>query len=79
MMNGLEIISAFLGIAGGILNVLKNKWGFLIWFVGNILWVVYGLMTKQYYFVMQYAVFTSISIWGFKRWLSEEIKLKRKR
>jgi len=77
----LELISAFLGISGAVLNALKNKWGFAVWVVGNTLWVIYGIITKQYFFMIQYIVFASISIWGFKRWLSEEriIKIKNKK
>jgi len=75
----LEIISAVIGIIGGILNVYKNKWGFAIWVVGNILWMYYGIITKQYFFMAQYIVFASISIWGFKKWLSEDMLKKKKR
>jgi nicotinamide riboside transporter PnuC len=72
MAGYLELISAILGISGAILNVLKNKWGFALWIVGNSLWIIYGIITKQYFFMIQYIVFVSISIWGFKKWLSED-------
>lgn len=78
MSGYLEMISAFLGISGAILNVMKNKWGFALWMVGNSLWVIYGLITKQYYFMIQYLVFVTIAIWGFKKWYSDELKLKKK-
>ncbi len=78
MAGYLEAISALLGISGAILNVLKNKWGFVFWVIGNILWVVYGFMTKQYFFMIQYIVFASVAIWGFKRWYNDELKEKKK-
>jgi nicotinamide riboside transporter PnuC len=76
MAGYLELISALLGISGAILNVLKNKWGFALWIIGNCLWLIYGIITKQYFFMIQYIVFASISIWGFKKWYDEEIKKK---
>jgi len=77
MAGYLELISAILGISGGILNVLKNKWGFALWIVGNTLWVIYGITTKQYFLMLQYIVFVTIAIWGFKKWYNEEIKNKK--
>jgi len=79
MAGYLELISALLGISGAILNVLKNKWGFTLWIVGNSLWIIYGIITKQYFFMIQYIVFVSISIWGFRKWYTDEVKRKKKR
>jgi nicotinamide riboside transporter PnuC len=66
----MEAFCAALGIAGSLLNIYKNKWGFACWFVGNILWVGYGIKTQQYYFAGQYLFFTLLSIWGFTKWSS---------
>jgi nicotinamide riboside transporter PnuC len=79
MAGYLELISAALGISGAILNVLKSKWGFALWIVGNSLWIIYGVITKQYFFMIQYIVFVSISIWGFKKWYKEEVKRRKKK
>jgi len=76
MTGYLELISAVLGISGGILNVLKSKWGFAFWIVGNSLWVYYGLTTKQYFLMIQYVVFLTIALWGFKAWYNDELKAK---
>ena len=78
MAGYLELISAILGISGGILNVLKNKWGFALWVIGNTLWVIYGIVTKQYFLMLQYIVFVAIAIWGFKAWYNAEVKNKKK-
>jgi len=72
----LEIISAVIGIIGGIMNVLKNKWGFVLWVIGDALWIIYGLITQQYFFMMQYIVFALIAVWGFKSWYNDELKNK---
>jgi nicotinamide riboside transporter PnuC len=74
----LEIVSASLGIIGGIINVLKNKWGFALWVVGDTLWIIYGAITKQYFFMAQYIVFALIAVWGFKAWFNDEILAKKK-
>ena len=72
MLPLLELISAVIGITGAILNVKKNKFGFILWIIGNTLWTIYGFTTKQYFFMIQYIVFASISFWGFMEWNKEE-------
>lgn len=75
----LEIVSAAIGITGALLVALKNKTGFLFWVVGNLLWIVYGLITKQYFFMTQYVVFWAISVFGFINWRKQELKNKNKK
>jgi len=70
----LEAVSAILAIVGVIFIAYKNKMGFLIWVFGNILWIVYGIQTSQYFFTAQYVVFTFTSIWGFYKWKNDAKK-----
>lgn len=69
----LELISAIIAVTGTLLITFKNKIGFLFWIIGNALWVIYGLITKQYFFMTQYIIFTLLAIFGFVRWFQEDI------
>lgn len=69
----LEIISAVIAVIGTLLITFKNKIGFLFWVVGNVLWVVYGLITKQYFFMSQYIIFTGLAVYGFVKWFKEDV------
>lgn len=74
-----EFINMCLSLVGAILNVLKNKWGFAFWIVGNISWLVYGFITKQYYFMFQYFIFAITATWGFIAWMKDDKKKKDKK
>jgi nicotinamide riboside transporter PnuC len=67
-MDFLAIILAILSITGAILNVLKVKWGFILWIVSNIGWVVVDWYTKFYEQIPVWIVYTIISGWGFWSW-----------
>lgn len=73
----LEIISAIIAVSGTLFITFKNKWGFALWVIGNILWAIYGVITKQYFFMGQYIIFAIVSIFGFIKWMREDI-LKNK-
>jgi nicotinamide riboside transporter PnuC len=75
----LEAISAIIAVAGTLCITFKNKIGFLLWVVGNVLWTIYGILTKQYFFMSQYIIFTIVSAFGYYKWLKDEKKSKNGR
>jgi len=75
----LEAISAIIAISGTLLITFKNKTGFLFWVIGNSLWAIYGLLTKQYFFMTQYIIFTALAVFGFVRWFKDDILLKKEK
>lgn len=81
MILQLEIISAIIGVIGAVLNIKKMKSGFIVWIIGNILWIIYGLTTKQYFFMSQYIIFALISFLGFSEWhksdKNKSVKIKK--
>ena len=77
MIQTFEFINMCLSLTGAVLNVLKNKWGFAIWIIGNVSWLVYGYITQQYFFMFQYLVFALISTWGFIQWMKDDKKKKK--
>lgn len=64
----IEYLAAGLGILGALLIAFKKRSGFLCWIIGNFLWVILGITTKQWGIVIQFAVFWFISVFGFWNW-----------
>lgn len=74
----LEIISAVIAVAGTLFITFKMKTGFLLWVVGDILWLIYGAVTQQYFFMGQYIVFTVLAAFGFIKWFKDDVLEKNK-
>lgn len=63
-----EWLIAALSIAGGVLNVLKNRWGFVLWIAANLAWIVVDVVYGLWAQIPVWVVFTAISVWGFVKW-----------
>lgn len=63
-----------LSIAGVVLNVLKNRNGFLIWMFTNASWAVIdfskGIPQQGCLFV----VYFCLAVWGYKTWKPDTFK-----
>lgn len=64
----IEWLFAALSIGGAILNVLKNRWGFVLWIAANIGWVVVDIQMELWAQIPIWVVFSVISAWGFFKW-----------
>lgn len=64
-----EFTGSSLGILGAILNsgsgVSNRRRGYQIWFVSNIIMVVFGLLIHRYWFTAQMGFFLLLAIRGF--------------
>jgi len=67
----MEYIAATLGILGALLIAFKKRAGFMCWIIGNILWIILGIITDQWGMVAQFAVFEIIAIVGWLKWRAE--------
>ena len=72
-----ELVSMIIGLTGTLLVTYKNKTGFIFWIFGNCLWLIYGFITKQYFFAFQYIIFTGLAIFGFLKWTKDDKKLNK--
>lgn len=62
-------------LGGNILIMLKKKSGWLIWILGNILWIVYNFLSEfNLPMVLMYLVYGVLNIIGFVRWLKQDKK-----
>lgn len=65
----LSIIGTILSLGGNIFIAKKNRIGFLIWFIGNMVWITVNIIgTVNIPMVLMYVVYMIINIIGFMKW-----------
>ena len=57
-----------LSIAGTILNIYKNRWGFFIWMITNLAWAVIDFKVGLVEQTVLFLFFFLTSLWGFMFW-----------
>lgn len=65
----LEYIATACSITGGILNALMLWHGFVIWIVGNTIWIHIGNKKDMKGMVLTFIVFTATAILGLYVWV----------
>ncbi|WP_423458005.1 hypothetical protein [Ottowia sp. VDI28] len=71
-MQLIEIISAFLGMAGALLLATRSRfagWAFVAWLISNVGWITFGAGNRHWFFILQQSVFTVTSMIGIWQWL----------
>jgi len=66
--DNLQWVFAALAIVGTILNVYKNRVGFLFWIVSNAGWIVLAIQSKIYAQAVMFAVYLGMAAWGWTQW-----------
>ena len=62
----------YLSIAVGMYIItLKNLWGFAFRFIGEVVWLVIGLMLGMSSLLVWGVIFMGIDIYGFMKWRKE--------
>lgn len=61
-------------LAGTVLNVKKIKFCFIIWTIGNILWLALDLYNSLYSRALLDIVQLILAIWGYLAWTKEKEK-----
>ncbi len=73
-MDWLQYPASVLGILGAWLVARKNRWGFMAWIIGNILWIIFGVAKNQWGVFVQFIVFWFLAVYGWVNWSKEELK-----
>jgi len=68
----MEYIAATLGILGGLLIAYKKKEGFLLWIIGNIIWIIIGVELQKWGMIIQFLFFEITAIIGYINWRKED-------
>lgn len=58
------------------LGIRITGWGFVVFTIGSIGWIVVGLTTHQPNIVWQNAILTALNLFGVWRWLGRQAKLE---
>lgn len=65
----LSIIGTILSLGGNIFIAKKNRMGWLIWLIGNVVWIAVNFIgTMNIPMVLMYVVYMIINIVGFIKW-----------
>ena len=65
----LSIIGTILSLGGNIFIAKKNRIGWLMWLVGNVVWIAVNFLgTLNIPMVLMYVVYMVINIVGFVKW-----------
>ena len=68
-----SILGMLCSLGGNILIMFKKKSGWLIWILGNILWIVYNFISDfNLPMVLMYLVYIALNVMGFIRWLKQD-------
>lgn len=69
-----SILLAVGGIAGIILAGRKNKLGWMLGFLMQVLWIAFALITAQYGFILSAAAYGWVYLANWLKWRKEEGK-----
>ncbi len=71
-MNGLELLSAVLGVTGTLLLAVRSRyagWAFVAYLISNIGWITFGAIHSHWGLLAQHVVFSLTSLIGIWTWL----------
>lgn len=73
MIELLEAVGAVASILGSILLALNNRysrWGWVMYFIANIVLIKYAITINAMWLLSMYLVFSMISVIGIYRWFN---------
>lgn len=71
----LQAILSAIGISGVWLTGDKNKIGWLLGIVYNVLWIVYAIFTAQYLFILVCLVYVWVYLRGYMKWRADALHI----
>lgn len=71
-MRLLSWIAVIVCLTGSFLNARKIKFCFILWIIGNALWILYDFITGLYSRMFLDIVQLCISAYGMKKWNEEK-------
>ena len=63
-----SVLALAITLVGTVLNARKNIWGFYVWLVANMMWLVITWKMRDASLAIQYLVFTILNIYGIFEW-----------
>jgi len=65
-----------LSIVGVVLNIRKDRRGFVIWMFTNISWAVIDFRHGLYAQTVLFIVYFFLALWGWITWMKQDVKRK---
>lgn len=63
-----EFLAFVASVVGTVLVIRRDRWGYVGWLAGNVLWMVYAGLTGAAWLFLTQIVFAGLSVYGFVRW-----------
>lgn len=61
-----------LSLWGAVLNIYKDRAGFLLWIIANLGWIAWAVAHGAWSQVPMWLAFTGTAWWGWRKWSSDE-------
>lgn len=75
----IEWMATAFSILGNVFNIKKSVWGFILWIIGNAMWVYIGCTKHMWGMTALFSVYIVMSAWGIWEWTrSDKTKQKNK-
>lgn len=69
----LSICAAAASLGGNVLIMFKKRIGWLVWILGNVLWILVNYFTEwNWPMVIMYGIYFIINLCGFISWSKKE-------
>lgn len=64
----MDWLGMILTLSGLVINGRKIIWCWLIWCIGDVVWIVYGIHTHQPAIVSLNTIMIGFNLWGWREW-----------
>ena len=64
----IEWIATAFSICGNVFNIKKSVWGFVLWIVGNSIWMWIGYTKHMWGMLTLFTIYNAMSFWGIYEW-----------
>jgi len=71
-MQALMWLTTLTAIAGNVLVIQKNRWGYALWIASNVVLVWRNLAIGEHAQASLFIVYLALACWGFAKWSVEE-------
>jgi nicotinamide riboside transporter PnuC len=68
-----SIVALLFTLSGTVLNSRKNIWGFYIWIIANLMWLIITWSISDASLTIQYLVFLILNFYGIWQWKKKEV------
>ena len=69
VINVVSLVALVLSLSGNILINFKKRFGFVVWFLSNVCWIVVNLLGKPNWLqIIMFIVYMALNVQGWLKW-----------